>query len=63
MKNNKCELCHGTGRIYTDLGFGYTVQPCPNCNQAYRRKMNAITGVNEDRKSKQETGCEKRGAV
>ncbi|MEE8825173.1 MAG: hypothetical protein SOH70_04015 [Lentilactobacillus sunkii] len=37
--SEKCKLCGGTGRVYVDLAFGYTVEACPNCNQKYRRRM------------------------
>lgn len=32
----KCELCNGTGRIYTETGWGVEIAPCPNCNKAVR---------------------------
>lgn len=45
----KCELCDGSGRIYTDNGWGLVIEPCPNCNEAYKlaeqRKFEEATKV------------------
>lgn len=50
--SEKCELCNGTGRIYTDMGFGYTVQPCPNCNKAFRKHMDSLTRMPDKAREK-----------
>ncbi|WP_260159544.1 hypothetical protein [Lentilactobacillus hilgardii] len=52
--SNKCKLCGGTGRVYVDLGFGYTVGPCPQCNAAYRKRMEELTGSNKVQKAQKE---------
>jgi DnaJ-class molecular chaperone len=50
--SEKCDVCGGTGRVYTDLGFGVTVEPCPKCNKAYRRHMDELTKEPEEPRKK-----------
>lgn len=52
--SEKCDICGGTGRVYTDLGFGVTVEPCPKCNKAYRRHMDELTRANKGQKAQKE---------